>query len=36
MNLAVNDDPSIRDLVGKFHWVIPDELDGYLDWDRGA
>jgi hypothetical protein len=34
MSLAVNDDPSVAELITQFRWVVPDELDGMLDWDR--
>jgi hypothetical protein len=34
MSMAVNDVPLLMELVRDFRWVVPDELDGMLDWDR--
>jgi hypothetical protein len=34
MGMAVNDVPLLAELVHDFRWVVPDELDGMLDWER--
>jgi hypothetical protein len=26
--------PLLAELVHDFRWVVPDELDGMLDWER--